>query len=132
MTSPRLVFAALLFLSAAAGAQTWQPLNHPAAFGAGAMLLLTDGTVLVHAEQSNSSQWSKLTPDASGSYVNGTWSSSPDPRRRQAGGGRREDRMLWALLAAYLTKRPIWVQAVVFGLCTGLFVSATWPSTSSC
>ena len=32
--------------------------------------------------------------------------------------------MLWALLAAYLTKRPIWVQAMVFGLCTGLFVAA--------
>jgi len=32
--------------------------------------------------------------------------------------------MIWALLAAYLTKRPPWVQAVVFGLCTGLFVTA--------
>src|ERR1041385_6789708 len=75
MTSPRLVLAAMLLLSAAAGAQTWQPLNHPATFGAGAMLLLTDGTVLVHSEQSSSSQWYKLTPDAGGSYVNGTWSS---------------------------------------------------------
>src|SRR5918997_416986 len=32
--------------------------------------------------------------------------------------------MIWALLAAYLTKRPPWIQAVVFGLCVGLFVSA--------
>jgi len=32
--------------------------------------------------------------------------------------------MIWALLGAYLTKRPPWVQAVVFGLCTGLFVTA--------
>jgi hypothetical protein len=32
--------------------------------------------------------------------------------------------MVWALLAAYLTKRPPWVQAAVFGICTGLFVAA--------
>lgn len=32
--------------------------------------------------------------------------------------------MIWALLAAYLTKRPPWVQALVFGLCVGLFVAA--------
>lgn len=32
--------------------------------------------------------------------------------------------MIWALLAAYLTKRPPWVQAVVFGLCVGLLVAA--------
>ena len=32
--------------------------------------------------------------------------------------------MIWALLAAYLTKRPSWVQATVFGLCSGLFVTA--------
>ena len=32
--------------------------------------------------------------------------------------------MIWALLAAYLTKRPPWIQAVVFGLCVGLFVAA--------
>ena len=36
--------------------------------------------------------------------------------------------MLWALLAAYLTKRPAWVQAVVFGLCAGLFVTAAAES----
>jgi hypothetical protein len=32
--------------------------------------------------------------------------------------------MLWALLAAYLTKRPPWVQSCVVGSCTGLFVAA--------
>ena len=31
--------------------------------------------------------------------------------------------MIWALLAAYLGKRPAWVQAVVFGLCVGAFVA---------
>jgi len=44
------------------------------------MLLLTDGTVLVHSEPNSTtttstdySSWYKLTPDAHGSYVNGTW-----------------------------------------------------------
>jgi hypothetical protein len=31
--------------------------------------------------------------------------------------------MIWVLLAAFLTKRPPWVQALVFGLCVGLFVT---------
>jgi len=36
------------------------------------MLLLTDGTVMCQNE--NASDWWKLTPDQSGSYINGTWS----------------------------------------------------------
>ena len=40
------------------------------------MLQLRDGRILVHEEQAgNSRNWHILTPDASGSYVNGTWSS---------------------------------------------------------
>jgi hypothetical protein len=35
-------------------------------------LLLTDGTVLVHS--CDSPKWSRLTPDSSGNYANGTWS----------------------------------------------------------
>jgi hypothetical protein len=31
--------------------------------------------------------------------------------------------MIWALLAAYLAKRPAWVQALVVGLCAGLFIA---------
>src|SRR4029078_8889042 len=42
-------------------------------FGAGATLLLTDGTVLVHDEGTDFQAWYKLAPDADGSYVNGTW-----------------------------------------------------------
>src|ERR1017187_9696263 len=39
------------------------------------MLLLTDGTVIVSTTSGNGygTQWDKLTPSASGSYVNGTW-----------------------------------------------------------
>jgi hypothetical protein len=32
--------------------------------------------------------------------------------------------MIWALLAAYLTRRPPLVQSLVLGLCTGLFLDA--------
>ena len=47
----------------------------------GALLLLTDGRVLVHSEPNcsgctgNYNNWYTLTPDVNGSYVNGTWSS---------------------------------------------------------
>ena len=39
-------------------------------------LLLTDGTVIVH--QLCSAHWYKLTPDAKGSYITGTWSQIAD------------------------------------------------------
>ncbi len=32
--------------------------------------------------------------------------------------------MLWALLAKFLVSKPAWVQAVVLGGCTGMFVTA--------
>jgi hypothetical protein len=49
----------------------------PAPFNAGAMLQLTDGTVMVHDQgpkNSGSRNWWRLTPDINGSYLNGTWS----------------------------------------------------------
>jgi hypothetical protein len=74
----RTLTAAVAGLIAGAGfatAQTWQPLKHQPNFGGvGAMLLLTDGTVLVHREPLNAEHWHKLTPDIHGNYVNGTWS----------------------------------------------------------
>jgi hypothetical protein len=44
------------------------PISYP-----GSMLLLTNGSVLVHEDDSD--QWALLTPDASGNYTDGTWSS---------------------------------------------------------
>ena len=40
-----------------------------------------------------------------------------------SGGGSEGDRVIWAFLATYLKKRPAWVQALVVGLCAGLFVA---------
>ena len=63
-------------LLAAAAAQTWTPLVNQPGADVGVMLQLRDGRILVHEEQSgNSRNWHILTPDASGSYVNGTWTS---------------------------------------------------------
>jgi hypothetical protein len=65
-------FGLLSSFAALAGAQTWTPLVHQPTFAASTPLLLTDGTVMVQAEESSS--WWRLTPDNTGSYVNGTWS----------------------------------------------------------
>ncbi len=55
----------------------WQALTNPPPFNPGAMLLLTDGTVLVQdqgPDNNGSSNWWLLTPDSSGNYLDGTWS----------------------------------------------------------
>jgi hypothetical protein len=70
---------------APAAAPSWQllttqpPLLNYAACGPGSPILLTDGTVML--ADNGCQDWWKLTPDASGSYVNGTWTqlaSLPD------------------------------------------------------
>lgn len=58
---------------------TWQALVHAPSFNPGAMYLLTDGTVMVYDQGScncGSGRWWRLTPDAKGSYVDGTWSQA--------------------------------------------------------
>jgi hypothetical protein len=73
---------------AAAGAKPsgpWTPLTNQLSsitneggYGPGTMLLENDGTVLVHDEGlGGSGIWWRLTPDAKGSYVYGTWSQLP-------------------------------------------------------
>src|SRR4051812_32200147 len=61
----------MLAFASLAGAQTWTALNHQPTFGASTAHLLTDGTVMVQAQESGS--WWRLTPDNTGSYLNGTW-----------------------------------------------------------
>jgi hypothetical protein len=60
-------------------ASPWVQLKHKPPFSPGTMLLASDGTVLVHSEPESggTSAWYKLTPDAKGSYVDGTWSQLP-------------------------------------------------------
>jgi hypothetical protein len=58
---------------------TWTAATTAPPASVGAMLLLTDGRVLVHSEpncsgcKGNYSDWYTLTPDSTGSYINGTW-----------------------------------------------------------
>jgi hypothetical protein len=70
----RLLFALTMLLLAACSlsqAQTLTNLTHAAPDGAQITFLLTDGTVLAQGNQGQ--DWWKLTPDITGSYVNGTW-----------------------------------------------------------
>jgi hypothetical protein len=58
----------------------WTPLKNPPPFNTpGTMLLESDGSVLVHDEPDTNkvpatNAWYKLTPNAQGSYIDGTWS----------------------------------------------------------
>ncbi len=56
-------------------ANTWTSLsNLPAGFNPDTMLLLTDGSVLVHNVKGK--EWFRLTPDSQGKYESGSWSSA--------------------------------------------------------
>jgi hypothetical protein len=63
--------------AAKSGSSPWQPLVSqptfldPNCYGAANPLLLTDGSVII--QDGGCSDWWRLTPDQSGSYVNGTW-----------------------------------------------------------
>jgi Kelch motif len=52
-------------------AGTWKRLTNSPNFNASTMLLLTDGSVM--CQQSGGVNWSRLTSDANGDYINGTW-----------------------------------------------------------
>jgi hypothetical protein len=66
-----LTIVVLLFVSGAALAQTLTKLKNQPPDGVIISYQLTDGAVMVQGN--NYSDWWKLTPDNTGSYVNGTW-----------------------------------------------------------
>ncbi|HEY6459793.1 MAG TPA: hypothetical protein VIY73_06565, partial [Polyangiaceae bacterium] len=55
----------------------WQPITNTVQFYAGTPLLLTDGTVIL--PDVGSTNWWKLTPDAQGNYLDGTWTQIATP-----------------------------------------------------
>jgi len=62
---------------APSGTSPWTKLANTPPFNPGAMLQLTDGTLLVQdqgPQNDGTGNWWKLTPDITGSYVKGTWS----------------------------------------------------------
>src|SRR6516225_1019610 len=58
---------------------SWTPLTNllPDTFGATHEMLLSDGTVMIQGggAQATSKNWYKLAPDATGSYITGTFSA---------------------------------------------------------
>jgi hypothetical protein len=52
---------------------TWTTLKNKPGLYASTMLLLTDGAVMCQEE--GGLNWKKLTPDQTGDYINGTWTS---------------------------------------------------------
>lgn len=57
--------------------RTWIPLANPPPGTVGHFHLLSDGTVIgINMTTNYGPRWLRLTPDAQGSYVNGTWSST--------------------------------------------------------
>jgi len=60
-----------LALISVASAQKLQTLKHAPTFQTDTAVLLTDGRAMVH--EYNTPNWWSLTPDNTGSYVNGTW-----------------------------------------------------------
>ena len=69
----RVAFCLSVFVvgSGVAGAQSWTKLANQPPFAASNQLLLTDGTVIAHS--GCAADWWRLTPDNTGSYVNGVW-----------------------------------------------------------
>jgi Bacterial Ig-like domain (group 3) len=86
-SASKIVLACLAVIGSVgiANCQNWTPLTNRAPVSMGAMLLLTDGRVLVHEEPNCSgtgcvgkdyTAWYTLTPDHTGSYINGTWTKA--------------------------------------------------------
>ncbi len=75
-----LILFTLYFCQQSQAQGTWSNVTNLAPdFNGGVMLLLSDGTVITKTYYGGfgstpGTTWDKLTPDASGSYINGTWS----------------------------------------------------------
>jgi hypothetical protein len=105
-------------------AQTWTPLTNQPAFSASNAYILPDGRVMV--QDTGAQDWWALTPDASGSYLNGAWSQLaslpagyaplyyasailPDGRLAILGGEYNFGQSDWTNLGAiYTPKTNIW------------------------
>ncbi|MEO8752307.1 MAG: kelch repeat-containing protein [Casimicrobiaceae bacterium] len=77
VTAPALIAATVLALAPSGFAGTWNKLVKNAPGPVNGLVLLGDGTIM--GAKNNGSAigngWYRLTPDANGSYVNGTWTT---------------------------------------------------------
>lgn len=69
-------------LPIAAHAATWTKVAAVAPSGAGVMLQLADGSIMI--QRGSTASWMRLRPDAQGSYITGAWSTdiATEPTRR--------------------------------------------------
>jgi hypothetical protein len=111
---------------------TWTPLSNQPSFYAGTMFLLTDGTVMCQDEGAGNpgtANWWKLTPDATGSYLHGTWSSlasSPNAPLYYASAVLKDGR-LWLAGGEYNNGSPVDLAAAeIYDP-----VANTWTSTAT-
>ncbi len=91
------LFVLMAAAAPAARANGWQPLTNQPPATASTLFLMMDGRVLMN--DYFSAHWWVLTPDASGSYLNGTWSQvhdSHDDRLYYASGVLSDGRVLVA------------------------------------
>ena len=73
----------------------WDALKNQPTFNTSTMFLLSDGRVMVQEEAT--AHWHALTPDDTGSYINGTWSDLADMafwRRYYASGMLKDGRII--------------------------------------
>jgi hypothetical protein len=73
----------------------WDSLKNAPSFNTSTMFLLSDGRVMVQEEAT--AHWHALTPDDTGSYINGTWSALADMsfwRRYYASGMLKDGRII--------------------------------------
>lgn len=103
-------------------AQSWTALVNLAPDFAGTMMLLTDGSVMVQGypgtvgtTRFDGSNWMRLVPDATGSYINGSWSNLASMSA---------PRLYFA--SRILTSGKVWVLG---GEYTGAPLTATWSAT---
>jgi hypothetical protein len=115
-------------------AQSWTPLNNQPTFSASNAYLLPDGRVMV--QDTGAQDWWSLTPDATGSYQNGTWSQLaslptaysplyyagavlPDGRLAMLGGEYNFGNGVWTTLGAiYTPKTNKWKSLIAPGTWT--------------
>lgn len=92
-------------------AGTWTTLTNPPPNAVCTTFLLTDGTVLAQGMSTN--QWYRLTPDANGSYANGTWTTmanSTNGPLYYASGILRDGRLI-VVGGEYNFGAPVWLVA---------------------
>ena len=121
--------AALALSVPVLAAGTWSPLVHLAPGGVNLMLLLPDGTVMCAQNDGSTigGGWYRLTPDNTGSYANGTWTtlaSSPHTRLYYPAEVMRDGRVFVAG-GEYGTGGPF---AEVYNPQTNTWANATPPS----